>query len=102
VSRPLDGGHYRTNSIDAYVVSSETPASRNASCRSRHLLHVPQCASPAGFMQDSVYSNGTPSATPFRMTSALLDVAYGASTCSACARPSESVRAIDARNAGVA
>src|SRR5262245_29284158 len=56
----------------AYSVGSGTPASTNASCRSRHLLHSPQCVVPCGFMHDRLSSNGTPSSAPRRMTSALL------------------------------
>ena len=63
----------------AYSVGSSMPASTNASCRSRHLLHVPQCPRQrlpgdagdlvTGLMHESVSSNGTPSAAPRRMTS---------------------------------
>ena len=49
----------------AYTVGSSTPASRNASRRSRHLLHRPQCSPSTGCMHESVRSNGTPSAALF-------------------------------------
>ena len=67
VRRSSAGFHARSfvNRSLAYLVGSSMPASTNALCRSRHLLHVPQCrgsgcpAMPiAGLMHDSVSSNG--------------------------------------------
>ena len=85
-----------------YSVGSPTPAAAKPSRRSRHLLHSPQCLPPAGFMHDIVSSNGTPSDAPSAITSSLCIAENGASIAIGCARPLESVCAIDARNSGVA
>ena len=83
-------------------VGSGTPASWKASRRSRHLLHWPQWAPLWGFMHESVSSRGTPRLTPSRMTSLLCIVENGVTTSRSWARPSESARAIAAKNSGVA
>ena len=83
------------NARCAYSVGSATPASTNASCRSRHLLHVPQCrgsVGPAmpitGLMHDSVSSNGTPERRAASNDLGLArSRAYGASTCKIVRQP---------------
>ena len=68
-------GHARA----AYVSSGfrDAAPTAKACCRSRHLLHAPQWPPSAGFMHDSVSSNGTPSEAPSAMTSSLCIASNG-------------------------
>ena len=93
------------------AVGSSPPASRNASIRSRHLLHAPQWTRPRGCMHESVSSSGTPSERPRRITSALcsdderrLDRDRGGQAerqraCNGCRRTPASHRETDFRRA---
>src|SRR5439155_18467838 len=95
------GIYARTYRESMYSVGSGTPASRNASWRSRHLLQTPQWRG-AGFMHDSVTVKSTPSERPRRTTSAFVRFANGASISIGRSRPSDNARAMVARNSGVA
>jgi hypothetical protein len=81
----------RLNGVTRGIID---PRLLNASRRSRHLLHTPQCRPPRGFIQDNVPSSGTPSSTPSLITSDFSFSTKGASMLSSCARPSDIACAI--------
>ena len=79
------------------------PASTNASCRSRHLLQTPQCASAAGIHARQGQFEREPERHAAPDDFGLAERARTAPRFrSACARPSESAAAMAARNSGVA